>query len=155
VLWVDTGILYGGYHSDFGRTWIVGQEPSARQQEQYHRWREISEAATSIMRAGVTGADLTAAAMAVCGGQRPWMPHFYLGHGLGLDAAEMPFIGTDLGDDFDAQFVLTEGMVLVIEPIIWDEGYSGYRSENVFVITADGCLNLSDYPYDPYGAHGD
>ena len=52
VLWVDTGILYGGYHSDFGRTWIVGQEPSARQQEQYHRWREISDAATNVMRAG-------------------------------------------------------------------------------------------------------
>ena len=54
------------------------------------------------MRAGVTGGDLTAAAMAVCGGARPWMPHFYLGHGLGLDAAEMPFVGTDLGDDFDS-----------------------------------------------------
>ena len=154
VLWVDTGILYGGYHSDFGRTWIVGQEPSARQQEQYHRWREISDAATNVMRAGVTGADLTAAATAVCGGQRPWMPHFYLGHGLGLDAAEMPFIGTDLGDDFDAQFVLAEGMILVIEPIIWDEGFSGYRSENVFVITDEGCINLSDYPYDPYVSDG-
>ena len=93
--------------------------------------------------------------MAVCGGQRPWMPHFYLGHGLGLDAAEMPFIGTDLGDDFDAQFVLAEGMILVVEPIVWDEGYSGYRSENVFVVTEDGCINLSDYPYDPYDLHGD
>ena len=154
VLWVDTGILYGGYHSDFGRTWVVGQEPSARQQEQYHRWQEISDAATNVMKAGATGADLTAAAMAVCGGRRSWMPHFYLGHGLGLDAAEMPFIGTDLGDDFDAQFILAEGMILVIEPIIWDEGYSGYRSENVFVVTADGCQNLSDYPYDPYPVHG-
>lgn len=155
VLWVDTGILYGGYHSDFGRTWIVGQEPSARQQEQYDRWQAISDAATSVMRAGATGADLTAAAMAVCGGQRSWMPHFYLGHGLGLDAAEMPFVGTDLGEDFDAQLVLAEGMVLVIEPIVWDEGYSGYRSENVFAITDDGVINLSDYPYDPYGSHGD
>jgi Xaa-Pro aminopeptidase len=67
-----------------------------------------------------------------------------------MDSAEMPFVGTDLGDDFDAAFVLTEGMVLVVEPIVWDEGYSGYRSENVFVITEDGCQNLSDYPYDPY-----
>jgi Xaa-Pro dipeptidase len=155
VLWVDSGILFGGYHSDFGRTWVVGQEPSARQQEQYERWREISDAATSVLRAGVTGADLTAAAMAVCGGQRPWMPHFYLGHGLGLDAAEMPFVGTDLGEDFDANLVLREGTVLVIEPIVWDEGYSGYRSENVFVVTGDGCVNLSDYPYDPYDSHGD
>jgi Xaa-Pro dipeptidase len=42
----------------------------------------------------------------------------------------------------------------VIEPIIWDEGHSGYRSENVFVVTAEGCRNLSDYPYDPYDSHG-
>jgi Xaa-Pro dipeptidase len=154
VLWVDTGILYGGYHSDFGRTWVVGQDPTARQQEQYHRWREISDAATSVLRAGVTGAELTAAAMAVCDGQRPWMPHFYLGHGLGLDAAEMPFVGSDLGADFDAQLVLPEGTIVVIEPIVWDEGHSGYRSENVFVVTDDGYIDLSDYPYDPYGERG-
>ncbi len=151
VLWVDTGIMFGGYHSDFGRTWVVGQDPSSRQQAQYRQWRDINDAVVAEMRAGATGADLTRAAMAVCGGARPWMPHFYLGHGLGLDSAEMPFVGTDLGDEFDANFVLEAGMVLVIEPTVWDEGYSGYRSENVFVITDDGCLNLTDYPYSPYG----
>ena len=36
-------------------------------------------------------------------------------------------------------------------PVVWDEGHSGYRSENVFVVTDDGCVNLTDYPYDPYG----
>jgi Xaa-Pro aminopeptidase len=151
VLWVDTGIMYGGYHSDFGRTWVVGKEPTGRQQAQYRRWREISDAVTEVMHAGATGADLTHAAMAVCGGARPWMPHFYIGHGLGLDSAEMPFVGTDLGDEFDAGLVLASGTVVVVEPIVWEEGYSGYRSENVFVITEDGSMNLSDYPYDPYG----
>jgi Xaa-Pro aminopeptidase len=66
----------------------------------------------------------------------------------------MPFVGTDLGADFDAQLVLPEGTILVIEPIVWDEGHSGYRSENVFVVTEDGYINLSDYPYDPYGETG-
>src|SRR5581483_6962886 len=28
VLWMDTGIAYEGYASDFGRTWIVGESPS-------------------------------------------------------------------------------------------------------------------------------
>jgi Xaa-Pro aminopeptidase len=151
VLWVDTGIMSGGYHSDFGRTWIVGREPTGRQQAQYHRWQAIHDAVAAVARAGATGADLTHAAIAASGGSRPWMPHFYIGHGLGLDSAEMPFVGTDLGDDFDAALVLEAGMVLVIEPIVWDEGHSGYRSENVFVITEDGCTNISDYPYDPYG----
>ena len=36
-------------------------------------------------------------------------------------------------------------------PVIWDEGHGGYRSENVYVVTDDGCACLSDYPYSPYG----
>jgi Xaa-Pro dipeptidase len=151
VLWVDAGIAYGGYHSDFGRTWVVGREPTASQQAQHGRWQEINEAVLSVMRAGVPASDLTAAAMEVCGGHRPWMSHFYLGHGLGLDSAEAPYVGTDLGDAYDRRLVLATGMVLMIEPVVWDEGHSGYRSENMIVVTDDGCVNLSDYPYDPYG----
>lgn len=151
VLWVDTGIAYGGYHTDFGRTWVVGGEPTARQQAQYGRWRDINDAVLAVMRAGVPASDLTAAAMAVYGGERPWMSHFYLGHGLGLDSAEAPYVGTDLGDGYDRRLVLAAGMVLMIEPVVWDEGHSGYRSENMIVVTDDGCVNLSDYPYDPYG----
>jgi Xaa-Pro aminopeptidase len=151
IVWVDAGITCDGYHSDFGRTWVVGREPTAREQRQFRTWREINDAVLSLTRAGVTSAQLTRAAMAVCDGAKPWMPHFYLSHSLGVETAEMPFIGTDLGDDFDAGFVLAAGMVVVIEPIVWDEGASGYRSENVHVVTEDGCTTLSDYPYEPYG----
>jgi Xaa-Pro aminopeptidase len=151
VLWVDAGISYAGYHSDFGRTWLVGGEPTARQQAQFRRWREIHDAVLSVMRAGLPASDLTRAAMDVCGGERPWMAHFYLGHGLGLDSAESPYIGTDLGDGYDRRQVLAAGTVLMVEPIVWDEGHSGYRSENMVVVTDDGCVYLSTYPYDPYG----
>jgi Xaa-Pro dipeptidase len=151
VLWVDTGIAYGGYHSDFGRTWIVGTGPTPRQREQYRRWRAISDAAVSALRAGATGADITAAAREVAGAERPWMAHFYIAHGLGLESAESPYVGTDLGDAYDRRLVLEAGTVVVIEPIVWDEGHGGYRSENVYVVTDDGAVNLSDYPYDPYG----
>lgn len=151
VLWVDTGIAYGGYHSDFGRTWLVGADPTPRQQEQYRTWQAISDAAAGALRAGATGADVTAAAREVAGGGTPWMAHFYIGHGLGLESAESPYIGTDLGDDYDRRLVLEEGTVVVIEPVVWDEGHSGYRSENVFAVTADGAVNMTDYGYDPYG----
>ena len=151
VLWVDTSMLYGGFHTDFGRTWIVGGEPSARQQAQYEQWRAINDAALAVLRAGATGADLTAAARAVTDVPTPWMAHFYLAHGMGLDSAEMPFIGSDLGDAFDASLVLEAGTIVVLEPVVWDEGHSGYRSENVYVVTDDGYRDLTDYPYDPYG----
>ena len=150
VLWVDTGISYAGFHSDFGRTWVVGREPDSRQRAQFDRWREIMEAVLDVTRAGATASDLTAAAIEAAGGVKPWMPHFYLGHGLGIDSAEMPYVGSNIGEAFDASLELAAGMVLVLEPIVWEDGAAGYRSEEVLLITDDGCEPMTDYPYDPF-----
>lgn len=54
--------------------------------------------------------------------EKPWLPHFYLGHGIGTSAAEMPMIGTDLGQDWDDGFVFPAGMLLVFEPVVWEDG---------------------------------
>ena len=152
VLWVDVSVSWGGYCSDFGRTWVVGQDPSPRQRAQFRRWIEIVDAVHAVTRAGATAADLTKAAIEAHGdGTRPWVKHFYLGHGLGVDAAEMPFVGTDLGDQFDQGLVLEAGNILVLEPIVWEDGTGGYRAEEVMLITEDGYTMLSDYPYTPYG----
>jgi Xaa-Pro dipeptidase len=151
VLWVDVSVSWGGYCSDFGRTWVVGQDPAPRQRGQFRRWIEIRDAVLDVTRAGATGADLTKAAIEAHGdGTRPWVAHFYLGHGLGVDAAEMPFVGTDLGDQFDQGLVLQAGNILVLEPIVWEDGTGGYRAEEVMLITDDGYTMLSDYPYTPY-----
>ena len=107
-------------------------------------------AVLDVTRAGVTAAELTAAAISAAGGVKPWMPHFYLGHGLGIDSAEMPYVGSDIGEAFDATLVLAEGMVLVLEPIVWDDGAAGYRSEEVLHITEEGWEPMTDYPYDPF-----
>lgn len=151
VLWTDVSITYGGYCSDFGRTWLVGAKPDARQQAQFRRWSDIMTAVLDVTRAGVTAADLGRAAIAANDGAKPWLPHFYLGHGIGVNAAEMPMIGTDLGEEFDENYVLAPGMVLVLEPVVWEDGTGGYRSEEVVVITEDGWIKLTDYPYSPYG----
>jgi len=151
VLWTDVSITYRGYCSDFGRTWLVGREPTPRQQAQFGKWQDIMTAVEGVARAGATAGDLARAAIAANGGTRPWLPHFYLGHGIGVNAAEMPMIGTDLGQEFDDNFVLQPGMVLVLEPVVWEDGTGGYRSEEVLVITQEGSSRLTDYPYSPYG----
>ncbi|MEU1163969.1 Xaa-Pro peptidase family protein [Streptomyces sp. NPDC005921] len=151
VLWTDVSITYAGYCSDFGRTWVVGQDPDPRQRAQFGRWWEIHSAVKDVLRAGVTAADLTRAAIRANGGSKPWLPHFYLAHGMGVDPAEMPFVGTDLGEEFDEQLVLETGMVLVLEPVVWEDGTGGYRSEEVLVIEEEGFTALTDYPYTPYG----
>ena len=151
VLWTDVSITYGGYCSDFGRTWVVGQDPSPRQQAQFRRWNDIMTAVLDVTKAGASAADLGRAAIAANEGSKPWLPHFYLGHGIGVNAAEMPMIGTDLGDEFDENYVLQAGMVLVLEPVVWEDGTGGYRSEEIVVITEEGWIKLTDYPYTPYG----
>lgn len=154
VVWVDSGIGWQGYASDFGRTWIVSDEPrpTSRQQAQFERWSEVMSATLERVKPGATGLELVRAATDANGGTRPWAEHFYLAHGVGTDSAEMPLIGTDLGEAFDEQTVLAPGMVLVLEPIIWDDGAAGYRSEDIYAVTDGGWLALSDFPFDPYTA---
>ncbi len=151
VLWTDISFSYAGYCSDFGRTWIVGDQPTAAQQAQFRQWRTVLDAVLAVTKAGATSGDLARAAIAANGGRKPWLPHFYLGHGIGTYPAEPPMIGTDLGEDFDDKFVFPAGMVLVLEPVMWEDGTGGYRSEEIVVITEDGYLPITDYPYSPYG----
>jgi Xaa-Pro dipeptidase len=151
VLWTDISINYGPYCSDFGRTWVVGEKPTPRQQDQFRQWRAILEAVLAVTKAGVTSGDLARTAIAANGGRKPWLPHFYLGHGIGTYPAEAPMIGTDLGEEFDDNFVFPPGMVLVLEPVVWEDGTGGYRSEEIIVITEDGYAPITDYPYTPYG----
>ncbi|WP_099023784.1 M24 family metallopeptidase [Mycolicibacterium palauense] len=150
VLWTDVSIAYHGYCSDHGRTWIVGQDPDPRQQQQFDKWSRIVDGVLSVTRAGATCGDLGRAAIAAADGQKPWLPHFYLGHGIGTSAAEMPMIGTDLGQEWDDNFVFPAGMLLVFEPVVWEDGTGGYRGEEIVVVTDDGWMPLTDYPYDPY-----
>jgi Xaa-Pro dipeptidase len=151
VLWTDISFTYAGYCSDFGRTWLVGEQPSPRQQDQFEQWRAILDAVLAVTKAGATSGDLARAATAANGGRKPWLPHFYLGHGIGTYPAEAPMIGTDLGEEFDDNFVFPAGMVLVLEPVVWEDGTGGYRSEEIVVTTEDGYLPITDYPYTPYG----
>ncbi|BDE14806.1 MULTISPECIES: M24 family metallopeptidase [Mycobacterium] len=152
VVWVDAGIMWEGYASDYGRTWLVGRGPNAVERKQFRRWRTVVDACLDILAPGVTGAELTRKAVETNGGVRPWMTHFYLAHGVGVDSAEMPLIGTDLGDDFDAQLVMQPGTVLVLEPVIWDDGEGGYRAEDIVAVTDRGWVKLSGSNYDPFGS---
>ncbi len=142
VVWVDTGLDYEGYASDFGTTWYVGGAPTAQQRKQFDRWRAVVDRALAAITPGATAGDLVRAAEA---GEprRPWLPHLYLAHGLGTGNAELPFVGTDLGSEFDDGFVLAPGMVLVFEPIIWEDGAGGYRAEEIVAVTERGYELLS------------
>jgi len=152
---VDSGIKYEGYCSDFGRTWLVGEDvASARQRDHFKRWCDVMSRVLEIVRPGTTGLELNRAACKGENDRRPWLDHFYLIHGLGTESAEPPFIGTDLGEDYDESVVLSPGMVLVLEPVIWDDGHGGYRSEELVAVTDTGYRWLSQFPYAPFDTDG-
>jgi len=151
VIWVDNGIQYEGYQSDYGNTWVVGGPPDATKRDQCARYRAVVDAVVDAIRPGVTARDLTRVAKAVEAGRRtPWLAHFYLAHGTGTESAEAPLIGTDLGDEFDESVVLAPGTVLVLEPVIWDDGRSGFRAEDIVAVTETGAERLSHIDYSDY-----
>lgn len=141
VVWVDTGINYEGYASDFGCTWVVGGAQVVHR-DQFGRWRAVADRALDALRPGATAGDLVRAA-AAGEARRPWLPHLYLAHGIGTDSAEMPYVGTDLGEGFDDGLVLEPGMVVVLEPVMWDDGDAGYRAEEIVAVTETGWTALS------------
>jgi Xaa-Pro dipeptidase len=151
VIWVDSGITWEGYASDYGRTWTTGAAPNARQQKHFRRWRAVVDATLDVLKPGVSALELGRAAIDANDGVRPWIEHFYLAHGVGTESAEMPLIGTDLGEDFDERLIMAPGMVLVLEPVIWEEGFAGYRSEDIVAVTDTGWVKLSGSTYEPYG----
>ena len=151
LVWVDAGVGYHGYMSDFGRTWVVGRAPTAAEQPLFDRWMAVLDASLAAVRPGATLGDVGRAARSVEPDDTPWLPHFYLAHGVGLESAEMPMIGTDLGPAFDDAYVLEPGMVLVFEPVTWTDGVGGYRAEEVVAVTDDGWRLLGEgHHYEPF-----
>jgi Xaa-Pro dipeptidase len=151
LVWVDSGIDHLGYASDFGRTWVVGRDPNAVERRLFERWCDVMVAVLEVLKPGATAGELCRAAEAANCGERPWLPHFYLAHGVGVESAEMPLVGTDLGPEFDDRLVMAPGMVLVLEPVIWDDGVGGYRAEEIVAVTHDGWCHLGGgHPYPPF-----
>lgn len=143
LVWVDTGVVLHGYGSDFGTTWDVGTPHPARA-DQWRRLRAVLDAVTAAVRPGATGRDLTRAAeRAEADRRRPWLRHLYLAHGVGTAPTETPMIGTDLGEEADEALVLVPGTVVVLEPVIWDDGAGGVRAEEILLVTDSGNELLS------------
>lgn len=128
----DFGAVYEGYCYDFGRSVFFG-EPD----EEYRRVHALvmaSQAAgIAALRAGGTcqAADAAARQVIVDGGYGPAFRH-RLGHGIGMDVHEPPFLTA--GD----ATVLEEGMCFTVEPSIFLPHHLGARVEDVVVVRAGG-----------------
>jgi Xaa-Pro aminopeptidase len=141
-LLLDMGVKVDGYCSDMTRVVFFGP-PSPKLREIYRVVLAANRRALAGVRAGITchEADRLARQVIERAGYGPCFGHS-LGHGLGLqvhDPGSLRPKGKDL---------LTEGMVVTIEPGIYLPGVGGVRIEDVVLVRRNHCERLTNTPTD-------
>ncbi|MBU1229042.1 MAG: aminopeptidase P family protein [Proteobacteria bacterium] len=134
---VDAGCRLGGYCSDQTRTFWVGREPSERFQETKRLVLAAQKAAMEIIKPGLPMAEAYHAARRVFEdvGVAGQFTHS-LGHGIGLETHEGPSLAPR------TEGVFAPGMVVTVEPGLYDAAWGGVRWEYMVVVTEDGCKAL-------------
>lgn len=139
VLAFDFGVVLDGYVSDFGRTVYCG-DPDSELRRIHDLVMTAQAEGMAAMRAGaVTAEQADRAARRVIedGGYGPNFFH-RLGHGIGIDVHEPPFLAT--GDST----VLQANMCFTVEPSIWIPERCFVRVEDVVVVTPEGGVSLNE-----------
>jgi len=139
VVLIDCGCRVGGYESDITRTVWFGDSPTDEFRKVFNVVHDAQTAAIELGRPRTPCQDMDRAARRVitAAGYGPFFTH-RLGHGLGMDGHEPPYLveGNALG--------LEPGMVFTDEPGIYQLGKFGVRIEDDCVMTESGVQLLSE-----------
>ena len=138
LLKIDFGALVGGYHADETRTFVVGAEPAAWQAEIHQAVAEAQAAGVRALAPGRAATAVDAEARAVLAGAG-LAEHFThgLGHGVGLEIHEAPFLGQTSPDTLAAAVPVT------VEPGVYLPGRGGVRIEDTLLVGEDGTESLT------------
>jgi Xaa-Pro aminopeptidase len=138
---------YNGYRTCYYRTFCVGSASQAMV-DAYKRCRDYLDAAISLIRPGVTTADVVkvwpkAEEFGFAGEEAAFALQY--GHGVGLSIWEKPIFSRLMSFDFPE--VIEEGMVFALETF-WpaSDGWSAARIEEQLVVTKDGCEVITRFP---------
>jgi Xaa-Pro aminopeptidase len=142
-----------GCYADMTRTFVVGE--ISEELAEYHRL--VHEALMKSIEAVKAGAQGREVFQLVCDvfheagyptqlskqpGEVLNSGFFHgLGHGVGLEVHEAPWLSRDPSR-------LVAGDVVTLEPGLYREGWGGVRLEDLILVTEDGAENLTDFPYD-------
>jgi len=135
---LDFGLKYTGYTSDITLTFVRGPLTKA-QEKMLSLVEKAYKLAHSMLKGGVPARDVGIAVDTYFGRHKKVMPHG-LGHGIGLEAHEAPSLRSRADNDW----ILEPGMILTIEPGLYDPVHGGCRLENDFLITEKGAEILTD-----------
>src|SRR5215469_432121 len=136
----DFGVILASYCSDMTRTVHVGR-PQAEARATYEAVREAQQAAIEAVKPGVTVGEVDQAARKLL--QKRNLSKYFThstGHGLGLEVHEAPRVAAGQRE------ILRPGMVITIEPGVYQSGKGGVRIEDTVVVTDRGCEILTPCP---------
>ena len=135
IVMMDGGCTVEGYASDITRTFVLGK-PTAKMQQVFEIVDRAQSAALATARPGVAceAVDAAARKVIVDAGYGPGFKYFThrLGHGMGLDGHEWPYLVPGNATPLRANMTFSD------EPGIYLPGEFGVRIEDDMHITADG-----------------
>jgi Xaa-Pro dipeptidase len=129
---LDFGLKFHGYTSDVTLTLAHG--PLNRTQERMlSLTQKAYDLALGMCAADVPTREIALAVDALFAKGKKVMPHS-LGHGIGLEAHEAPWIRSRA----DNEWRLAPGMIFTLEPGLYDPVNGGCRLENDVILTEKG-----------------
>ena len=139
MITVDFGAVVDGYRSDMTRSFVLGTA-DARQREIYQLVQEAQALGVASVRAGIPYSEpndkvadfLAHSAYAEYAGEG-------LGHALGLDTHEQPYLTAG------SKALLEENHVVTVEPGIYIPEWGGARIEDDVRVTAEGVERLTRF----------
>ena len=144
---IDGPGSFNGFRAEFARTVWTGGAPNAEHKLLYRTIWQAHEEARRVMKPGTLLSALENACLVPvkeAGLEKFYGGFPYTGHGIGIRAEA--FNVTARYPELDLP--LEGGMILNLEPALWQDGIGGVRLEDTYVITADGYRTLSRSPYE-------
>jgi Xaa-Pro dipeptidase len=141
IIMMDNGCTAEGYQSDITRTFVLGNATD-KMKKVFDIVHQAQTAALKAARPGIAPEDIDAAGRKVIvdAGYGPGFKYFThrLGHGMGMDGHEWPYLVKNNMYGWEKALTLQPGMVFSDEPGIYIKGEFGVRLEDDMHITPGG-----------------
>jgi len=136
----DIGAIYNGYHSDMTRT-VAVKSYTDEMEKVYSIVLDAHNKALTSVSSGLKASEIDKIARDIISnaGYGDCFGHS-AGHGVGLDIHEAPAVSPS------GETILSENMVITIEPGIYIEDKFGVRIEDMIYVTKDSFKSFANIP---------